>query len=135
MGVTGKELSQLEDAWLPLLQAFPWGDEQAEGLQLRGRLLFGIGAQLLGGEATDAETAGALWSLVDGAHHCSNRESRDTLLEHARRVAAALPSGTPTPLRALTVLGALAASDLKSSGGLGRAAAALTHRIVGRFPH
>lgn len=134
-GISGKELSQLEDAWLPLLQPFPWNDDQAESLKLRGRLLFGVGAQLLGGQASDVEGAGALWSLVDGAHHCSDAESRDNLLDHARSLAAALPSGTPTPLRALTVLGALAASDLKNSGGLGRAVAALTHRIAGRFPH
>ena len=27
-GVSGKELSQLEDAWLPLLEPFPWGEPQ-----------------------------------------------------------------------------------------------------------
>ena len=48
-GVSGGELSRLEDGWLPLLEPFPWGEAQADGLKLRGRLLFGIGARLLGG--------------------------------------------------------------------------------------
>src|SRR5215208_2478523 len=71
-GVSGTELSQLEDAWLPLLEPFPWGDRAAEGLERRGRVLFAIGARLLGGDHEDAEPAGALWSLVDGAHNCSD---------------------------------------------------------------
>ncbi len=47
-GISGQELSRLEDAWLPLLEPFPWGGAQAEALKLRGRILFGLGAQLLG---------------------------------------------------------------------------------------
>ncbi len=45
-GITGKELSQLEDGWLALLDPFPWNEAQAEALRLRGRILFGIGARL-----------------------------------------------------------------------------------------
>src|SRR5207248_10486220 len=82
-GITGAELSRLEDAWLRLLEPFPWGDEAAEGLRLRGRILFGIGARLLGGEPQHAEAAGALWSVVDGAIHCSDQPSREFLLQHA----------------------------------------------------
>jgi phytoene synthase len=133
-GITGLELSKLEDAWLPLLEPFPWGDQQAVGFMLRGRILFGIGARVLGGRADEVLAVGALWSLVDGAQHCSDPESRELLLGEARAVAQSLPTGSPASLRGLTVLGALAASDLKGSGGLGRAAAALTHRIVGTFP-
>jgi phytoene synthase len=133
-GVTGGELSTLEDAWLPLFDPFPWKAAQAEGLKLRGRILFGIGARLLGGEAGDAVSAGALWSLLDGATHCSDPQSREYLITEARSAMESLPPGSPTQLRSLTVLGALAASDLKGSSGLARAAAALTHRIVGTFP-
>ena len=50
-GITGKELSRLEDAWLAVARPFPWDGAQAEALRLRGRILFGIGARLLGGEA------------------------------------------------------------------------------------
>jgi len=39
-GISGAELSKLEDAWLPLLEPFPWAEAAAEGLRLRGRLLF-----------------------------------------------------------------------------------------------
>src|SRR5258708_11156207 len=46
-GVSGQELSGLEDCWLPLLNPFPWDDEVAQGLRMRGAILFGIGARLL----------------------------------------------------------------------------------------
>jgi phytoene synthase len=133
-GISGKGLSQLEDGWLPLLEPFPWGDAQAEGLRLRGRILFRVGARLLGGDPERAEAAGAFWSLVDGALHCSDGESRDVLLAGARR---ALKEVRPAPrkLRPLTVLAALAAKDLDGDGGLGRGAAAVMHRLTGRFPH
>jgi phytoene synthase len=130
-GVTGAELSQLEDAWLPLLEPFPWGDAQADGLKLRGRILFGIGARLLGGKANDAETVGELWSLVDGADHCSDQESRDYLREEARKLIAAVPR-MPSNVRPLTVLAALAAADIAREGsGLARLSAAIRHRLLG----
>src|SRR5206468_3403144 len=94
-GISGEELSTLEDAWLPLLQPFPWGGEQAEGLRLRGRILFGIGARLLGGKPEDAEAAGAFWSLADGAAHCSDAPSREFLLRAARGALAGLPRRLP----------------------------------------
>src|SRR5256885_2268608 len=52
-GITGRALSLLEDGWLALLAPFPWGEEQAEGLRLRGRTLFGIGGKLLDREDGD----------------------------------------------------------------------------------
>lgn len=132
-GISGSELSRLEDAWLPLLDPFPWGDAQADGLSLRGRLLFGIGARLLGGAAGDAESAGALWSLADAAQHLSDRRSRETLLDRARKIA--LPDRVPKALRPLTILAAVAAYDLAGAkSGVGRVAAALAHRTLGTFP-
>lgn len=132
-GAAGKELSKLEDAWLPLLEPFPWGEGQAEGLRLRGRILFGIGARLLAGDPRDAEDAGALWSLADGAHHCSDPQSSEFLLGEARN--AGLPAKLPRALRPLTVLAALAAHDvLRGTSGAGRVSAALAHRIRGTFP-
>jgi phytoene synthase len=132
-GVAGAELSRLEDAWLPLLDAFPWGEPQADGLRLRGRTLFAIGAKLLGCDGRDAEAAGALWSLADGAEHCSDPNSREFMLAEARRVE--LPAKFPRKMRPLTVLGALASHDLWRSGaGAGRVAAALAHRLRGTIP-
>ena len=132
-GVTGKELSELEDAWLSLLQPFAWGEAQALGFRLRGRILFGIGARLLDGDPKDAETAGELWSLADGAQHCSDPASREFLLAEARE--AALLVKAPRALRPLTVVAALAAHDLgRGAGGARRVSAALAHRLRGTFP-
>ena len=133
-GVTGKELSQLEEAWLPLLEPFPWGERQADGLKRRGRILFGIGARLLGEEAKDAEMAGEVWALVDGADHCSDLQSRIFLHREAASALSQLPRKVPRALRPLTVLAALAAYDVNPTGGLGRGGAALAHRLTGRFP-
>jgi len=133
-GASGVELSKLEDAWLPLLEPFPWGDDVAEGLKSRGRLLFGIGARLLGGEARDAAGAGAVWSLVDGAKHCSDAESRDYLVAVARESLRDIPQNPPRQVRTLTVLAALAAYDLQPGGRLGRVGVALAHRLRGSIP-
>ena len=133
-GVSGKSLSQLEDGWLPLLQPFPWGVEIAQGLALRGRQLFGIGAQLLGGAPSEAEAAGALWSLADGGRHCSDPASRAMLEREARSALAGLARKTSRRLRPMTVLAAVAAADLLSGDKpLARLAAALRHRAFGTF--
>ena len=133
--VSGAELSQLEDAWLPLLGPFPWGAAQVEGLKLRGKILFGIGARLLGGEPKDAEAAGVFWSLVDGADHCSDPESRAFLLDGARALLAGMPRTAARRVRPLTVLAALAAVDLVREGsGLQRLSAAVRHRLLGTLP-
>ena len=131
-GITGGDLSGLEDAWLPLLQPLPWGDQQVDGLKLRGRILFGIGARLLGARPSDAETAGELWSLADGADHCSDSDTRKMVL---REAAALAPSRAPTAVRPLTMLAALAAHDLRIRGGqMRRGLTALRHRYRGTFP-
>ena len=130
-GITGGELTGLEDSWLPLLQSFPWGDDQVDGLKRRGRILFGIGAELLGARPTDAETAGELWSLVDGAVHCSDSDIRKMML---REAAALAPSRAPTAVRPLTMLAALSAHDARPRGSFRRGLAALRHRYRGTFP-
>jgi len=124
-------LSELEDAWLPMLRPLPWARAQADGFRLRGRILFGVGARLLGAHPTDAESPGELWSLADGAHHCSDTRSRDFLLSTARQVE--LPNKAEPELRALTILAALASADVRGRGPLGRGIAALSHRLTGRF--
>jgi phytoene synthase len=133
--VTGAELSSLEDAWLLLLAPFPWGEEVADGLRERGRLLFGVGARLLGANAPDADAAGMLWSLVDGAEHCSDAPSRAYLRDEAGRTRADLPRTVPRAVRRLTVLGALAAADLAGQRrGFVRLSAAVRHQLFGTFP-
>jgi len=131
-GVTGSELSNLEDAWLPLLQPFPWREAQAVGLKLRGRTLFAIGARLLGGEPEDAEAAGAFWSLIDGARHCSDEQSARFLFSAAKAVE--LPRKIPRVLRPLTVLAATAVPAMTDpTSGLARGMAAVHHRTTGRI--
>jgi hypothetical protein len=130
-GITGSELSKLEDAWLPLLTPFPWDASAAEGLKLRGRVLFGIGARLLGADATLAETPGQLWSLIDGAQHCSDLGSRTELLNAAASMAV---GKVPGKLRPLTVLAALAVASVRDpSSGVARGMAAVHHRLTGRI--
>lgn len=141
-GVSGRELSKLEDAWFPLLDDFPWKAAQSEGLRQRGRMLFGIGARLLDGDPGDTESAGALWSLVDGARHCSDVHSRMFLLDEARRAIAELPRNRPPKsLRRLTGLAAIAAHDVLRNKPLGlaepdagRGMAAFLHYIRGVLP-
>lgn len=134
-GISGLELSKLEDAWLPMLEPFPWGSGTANGFRLRGKLLFGLGARLLGGEPEDAEAAGVLWSLVDGGKHCSDAASRDYLLGEGRATLAEVPQRLPAILRPLTILAALAAYDLRPGGRFGRGGVALAHRLRGTIPH
>ena len=133
-GITGAELSTLENAWRPLLDAFPWGETTIDGLKERGRILFGIGARLLGAEPKDAESAGVLWSLADGAKNCSDADSRANLCVAARASIAEVPARLPPNIRSLTILSALAAYDLRPGGRLGRVGAALAHRYLGSIP-
>ena len=134
-GVSGKELSQLEDAWLPLLEPFPWASLQKDGLKLRGNILFGTGARLLGEEEEGAKTAGAIWSLLDAARHCSDTKSLEFLNEEARSLLGEAKPHLPTRVRPLSVLAALAASDLVSGGSRpSRLVAAIRHSFFGTFP-
>ena len=141
-GVSGHELSGLADAWLPLLESFPWDDRVAEGLRQRGRILFRAGAQLMHGDPQDTESAGALWSLVDGARHCSDVHSRIFLLDQARDAIALLPRKRPAKsLRRLTALAAVAAHDVLRNKPLdlphadwGRGMAAFRHYWNGTLP-
>jgi phytoene synthase len=134
-GISGKELASLEDAWLPLLAPFPWADAVAEGLKLRGRILFGIGARLLGEEADEVEATGAFWSVADGAQHCSDAPSRQVLSDEARIMLAETPKNLSRKVRPLTVIAALAAADLVRQGNrLARLSAAVRHRVLGTLP-
>jgi len=135
LGVSGSELSRLEDAWIPLLQPFPWGEDQSDGLKLRGQILFSIGARLLGANSALPEPVGAFWSLADGAAHCSDAASQKMLVQQARTVLRTFYDRLPARLRPLTVLAALAAADLVRQGsGLARVSAAFRHRLFGTLP-
>ncbi|RST31026.1 hypothetical protein HMF7854_09380 [Sphingomonas ginkgonis] len=135
-GISGAELSRLEDGWLPLLEPFPWGAEQVAGLKRRGRMLFALAARLLQADVAAARPAGEFWSLVDGARHASDDSARALLLGAARELLTSIPPA-PRQLRAISVLSALSAYDLASGHpllpepGPARGWAALRHRLTG----
>ena len=140
-GVTGRELAALESGWLRLFDPFPWTVQTSEAIWFRGNLLFGLGARLLGRADERIQGAGGLWTLVDAARHCTDAESRATLIEQARSFARGLAGVRfPGPLRPLSMLTALAMRDCRRrepfqrEGTPGRAAAMLRHRFSGRLP-
>jgi phytoene synthase len=140
-GVSGVDLAGLEQGWLRLFDPFPWGSDTSEAIWLRGNLLFGIGARLLGSPNERLQGAGGLWALVDVARHCSDEASRAMLLRQARGFAQGLGGARFAPtLRPLSMIAALAIRDCRrgepfeSEGSPARAAAMLRHRLSGRLP-
>jgi phytoene synthase len=134
-GISGAEVAKLEDCWAALLEPFPWTVLAAELIRVRGRILFGIGARLLGQNAEGGEGAGAIWSLVDVARHCSDPQSREMLLAEARRSIGELGPQKPLrDLRPVTALGAVAAHDVLGGSAGGRGLVALIHTLTGRYP-
>ena len=140
-GVTGSDCAGLEGGWLRLFDPFPWTVETSEAIWFRGNLLFGLGARTIGKTDEPIQAAGGLWALVDAARHCSDVESRATLLGQARTFARGF-GGTrfATALRPLSMLAALAVRDCRRGepfeveGTPGRAATLLHHRFTGRVP-
>src|SRR5690242_9271020 len=140
-GVAGHDVADLEGGWLRLFDPFPWTAETSEAIWVRGNLLFGLGGRLLGRSDERIPAAGGLWALVDAARHCSDAESRQMLLEQARKFGRALGrSRFPRPLRSLSMLAALAIRDCRRGepfepeGTPARALTMLRHRIGGRLP-
>jgi phytoene synthase len=139
--VSGHDIAALEDGWLRLFDPFPWNIETSEAIWLRGNLLFGLGARVLGDPGEQIQAAGGLWALVDAARHLSDASSRKMLLSQARGFAKGL-AGTSfvSKLRPLSMLTALAVRDCKRSepfeveGSPRRVAAMLRHRFSGRLP-
>jgi phytoene synthase len=140
-GVSGQDLAGLEAGWLRLFDPFPWDSDTSEAIWLRGNLLFGIGARLLGRPDETLQAAGGLWALVDIARHCSDEGSRVMLLKQARGFAQGLGGARfARPLRPLSMIAALAVRDsrrgepFEAEGVPARAAAMLRHRLSGRLP-
>jgi phytoene synthase len=139
--VSGRELTALESGWLRMFDPFPWTVQTSEAIWLRGNLLFGLGARILGKADERIQGAGGLWALVDAARHCSDNESGSMLIDQARSFARGLAGvRIPGPLRPLSMLTVLAIRDCRRrqpferEGTPGRAAAMLRHRFSGRLP-
>ena len=129
-GISGAELSKLEDGWASLL------DEAVEPARVaaRGARLFRLGARLLGREHEEVAEAGALYALVS-----VGRRGVPELLEPAGEQAKSVTRHPfPRALRPLTALARLAARDLRhgppfeQEGSPPRLAAMLRHRWSGR---
>ena len=135
-GITGAELSRLEDCWLTLLNPFPWGDQEADAIAKRGAVLFGIGARLLGREAAEGEPFGQVWSLADAAQHVTDAQSRAVLCDRAKSGIATLPRRTPSDLTPLTMIVVRETYDLLNGDRRGwhRYLAALRYIVLGRMP-
>lgn len=140
-GISGADLAGLEEGWANLLDPFPWAPAVADAIASRGGRLFGLGAALLDETSGGIESAGGLWALADAARHCSDRVSRELLIDRARSVATRLAgSRFPKRLRPLSMLAALALRDLARWPAIepeatpGRALAMLRHRLTGRLP-
>ncbi|MGE5563606.1 MAG: hypothetical protein ACM3ZV_09910 [Bacillota bacterium] len=140
-GVSGHDLAGLEAGWLHLFDPFPWTIETSEAVWLRGNLLFGLGARVLGAPGEQIQAAGGLWALVDVARHCSDAASREMLLRQARKFAKSLGGARfPRAVRPLSMMAALAIRDCRrgepfeAEGTPARAAAMLRHRLSGRLP-
>ena len=139
--IQGHDIASLEGGWLRLFDPFPWGIETSEAIWLRGNVLFGLGARILGQASEQIQSAGGLWALVDVARHCSDSGSRELLLRQAQAFAQGL-AGTSfvSKLRPLSMLTALAMRDCKrgepfeTEGAPRRVAAMLRHRLSGRLP-
>lgn len=139
--LSGHEVAALEAGWLSLFEPFPWAIETSEAIWLRGNLLFGLGARVLGEGSEQLERAGGLWALVDVARHCSDASSREMLLRQARSFAQVLAGASfASKLRPLSMLAALATRDCKlgepfeAEGTPLRVATMLRHRLSGRLP-
>jgi phytoene synthase len=142
-GLTGATLSPIADCWVPLLNPFPWTNEVIGAIEQRGAQLFGIAARLLCGRGEDGDEsmiAGSLWSLVDVAKHCSDRQSADALVARARDLSARWNRGRcSAPVRSLTMLGLLARRDsqrwpnVEGEAGPSRAWLMIRHQLTGRL--
>jgi len=140
-GVSGRDLASLEGGWLRLFGPFPWTIQTSEAIWFRGRLLFGLGARVLGQADELVQSAGGLWALVDAVRQCSDADSRTLLFNQARTFARGLAGARFAPaLRPLSLLGTLAIRDCRRGepfepeGTPGRALALARHRLTGQFP-
>ena len=127
-GVTGATLAGLEDGWATLLDEEPEVGRIGE----RGAKLFAIGAKLLGADDRRLDPAGRLW-----AHEQVARKQLVAARDQTEELQGLARHRFPRRLRPLTALARLAARDAKQSPVIepeatpGRAAALLSHRLLG----
>jgi phytoene synthase len=140
-GVTGAELSRLEEGWTLLLDQDPLTtSEIATYAAARGALLFRYSARLLASEADEAMArAGEGWALMDLARHSNPVDAHAALAATRERLAGLGSLRWPSALRPLGMLARLASRDaerglrdLEPHGAPPRVLIMLRHRITGR---
>lgn len=136
-GITGFDLSRLEDPWLVLLNPYPWGEAEADALAERGAILFELSARLLDQEAAESRPLGVAWSLADAARRVTDPLSRATLQDRAKSAIAALPQRRmSSELAPLIMITFRRVYDLLYGDrpGWHRVLAALRYLFSGRMP-
>jgi phytoene synthase len=137
-GVTGSQLSQMEEGWTLLLSQDPLTPaDLGRYAAARGGLLFRYSGAVLGRQSNgEMEQAGEGWALADLARH-SNATDAAAALEGAKERLSD-PPRCPSPLRPLGMLAALARRDaerglkaLEPHGAPKRMLLMLRHRITG----
>lgn len=141
-GVTGAELSEIEDGWAALLGGEPDGEALDSHARERGGRLFLLAARLLatllpGPDAGPIAAAGAGWALADLAQRHTSPPVRAEARARARAALAAAPRRWPSALRPLGTLAALAKLDAgqdgpRAQGSPRRVARMLAMRLFGR---
>jgi phytoene synthase len=140
-GVTGAELSGLEEGWTLLLGQDPLTpSELATYATARGALLFSHSARLLGSEADEAMArAGEGWALMDLARHSNPVDAEAAVGAARERFARLTRLRWPSALRPLGMLARLAGrdaerglADLEPHGAPPRIWIMMRHRITGR---
>ena len=138
-GVTGAQLSGMEEGWTALLTPEVLTDEElALYASARGGLLFRFTAKLLGGASSlEIEAAGGRWALVDLARHSGNDVDAEAAVAAAEMRQG--PRHWPSRLRPLGMLAALAKRDLEEGrprwepqGAPRRMLRMLRHRFSGK---
>ena len=139
-GLTGTELSAMEEGWAALLAPDLLSEEDLQAYASnRGGRLFAFTARLLGGEADEAvERGGEAWALLDLARHSANRVDADAAIAAARARLGHHGRRWPARLRPLGMLAALAGRDAEPGrvqweehGAPRRMLRMLRHRLTG----
>jgi phytoene synthase len=136
LGVTGAELSAMEEGWTVLLSGDPLTEEDlGTYAAARGATLFRLCARLLGGPESLVGAAGEDWALGDLARH-SNEADADAALARLRSLPP--PPRLRGRLRPLGMLAALARRDAEpdrprweQQGSPGRMWRMLRYRLAG----
>lgn len=127
-GITGKDLSALEDGWATLLDEQPDISRVGE----RGAKLFAIGARLLGADDQHLDAAGRLHALAQ-----ARRKRLSPIERPAEQLHQVAGHRMSRQLRPMTAFARLAARDFKHGREIepeatpGRAAVLLSHRLFG----